>query len=142
MISVKKIFSNMFLRNMLRDFGFDTSWPKKSGHFTPYFQYKIGQYQEDYYLYFPEEPYERQYKNEIFNKLPAYDKYKIFEYLEFHYQSHNDNRAFLQFLDCEISERLERKPRNSTRFKLNSAGRRCQTKRRAGCRDNSRKGFS
>ncbi|WP_217601991.1 hypothetical protein [Chitinophaga sp. GbtcB8] len=121
MIWMKRIFSNMFLRNMLRDFGFRTSSSNNHGRFTPYFQYKIGSYQEDYYLYFPEEPYKRQYKNEIFNKLPWYDKEEIFKYLEFHYQAYEDSEGFLHFLYCELSERLERKSRDGTRLKLQSA---------------------
>jgi len=41
----------------------------------PYFQYKIGPYQSDYYLYFAKQPYLQVYKNEIFNKMYEYEGY-------------------------------------------------------------------
>ena len=72
MISKQRLFSNMFLRNMLADFGNRSAYSKTTGTFIPYFQYKIGAYQPDYYLYFPKEPYIRRYHNEIFNKLYEY----------------------------------------------------------------------
>jgi hypothetical protein len=53
----------MILRNMLAS--------------VPYFQYKIGPYQPDQYLYFPKEPFALRYKNEIFNKLHEYTGYDI-----------------------------------------------------------------
>lgn len=59
----QKLFSNMILRNMLAS--------------VPYFQYKIGPYQPDQYLYFPKEPFALRYKNEIFNKLHEYTGYDI-----------------------------------------------------------------
>lgn len=87
----QKIFSNMFFRNMLADFGERSSNSKTSGNFTPYFQYKIGENQSDLYLYFPKEPFSIRYKNEIFNKLNEYTGYGIIKFLEFHYwKTHQD----------------------------------------------------
>lgn len=53
----QKLFSNMFLRNMLASFGGRSAYTKDPGSFVRYFQYKIGPYQSDQYLYFPEDPY-------------------------------------------------------------------------------------
>ncbi len=68
----QKLFSNMFLRNMLASFGERSAYSEKRGQFTAYFLYKIGNYESDYYLYFPAEPFPLRYKNEIFNKLHEY----------------------------------------------------------------------
>jgi predicted transcriptional regulator len=91
---------------------------EQPGHFTsefafvPYFQYRIGPYNADLYLYFPKEPFPLLYKNEIFNKLQEYSGYDIIRYLEFHYSAYPDKVDFLRFLQYEISERLEREPEN------------------------------
>ena len=102
----QKLFSNMFLRNMLASFGNRSAYSKDPGSFVPYFQYKIGPYQSDQYLYFPKEPYALRYKNEIFNKLHEYTGYDIIRYLEFHYDAYTDPGDFLRFLKYEIGERL------------------------------------
>jgi len=65
----QKLFSSMFMRNMLASFGSRSAYSQATGSFVPYFQYKIGIYQADQYLYFPKEPFPLRYKNEIFNKL-------------------------------------------------------------------------
>src|ERR1700680_2912479 len=106
----QKIFSNMFLRNMLADFGERSGYTKTPGNFIPYFQYKIGEYQPDHYLYFPSESFALRYKNEIFNKLNEYTGYDIIKFLEFHYSAYSDKPDFLRFLNYEISQRL--KPNN------------------------------
>ncbi len=106
----QNLFSNMFLRNMLADFGERSGYSKSPGNFIPYFQYKIGKYQSDYFLYFPTEPFALRYKNEIFNKLNEYTGYDIIKFLEFHYTAYPGKSDFLRFLHYEISERL--KPNN------------------------------
>lgn len=117
----QKLFSNMFLRNMLADFGFRSTYSTKKGGFTPYFQYIIGPYEQDYYLYFREEPFVKRYKNEIFNKLFEYDRNDISKYLAFHYDAYPDKQAFLKFLQDEIIERLEGRPTNLQNSKLQAA---------------------
>jgi len=106
----EKLLSNMFFRNMLSDFGNRSGYSNKPGNFNPYFQYKIGQYQADLFLYFPTKPFALRYKNEIFNKLNEYTGYDIIKFLEFHFSAYPDKFDFLRFLHYEISERL--KPRN------------------------------
>lgn len=120
MIWKQRLFSNMFLRNMLTDL-VSRSTPSTAGNFTPYFQYKTGPYQPDFYLYFPKEPFVTRYKNEIFNKLQEYCGYDLIRYLEFHYAVYPDKNDFLKFLQYEVSERLTRRPRKSLQQKLQQA---------------------
>jgi hypothetical protein len=117
----QKLFSNMFFRNMLADFGERSGYSRLPGNFNPYFQYKIGQYQSDFFLYFPAEPFALRYKNEIFNKLNEYTGYDIIKFLEFHYTACRDKSEFLRFLHYEISERLKPNIRKSLLPKLQSA---------------------
>jgi len=108
----QKLFSNMFLRNMLASFGNRSAYTKDPGSFVAYFQYKIGPYQSDQYLYFPKEPYALRYKNEIFNKLHEYTGYDIIQYLEFHCDAYPDTGDFLRFLKYEVGERLRVQPKD------------------------------
>ena len=104
----QNLLSNMFLRNLLSELGARTRIAKIY-KFTPYFQYKIGEYQRDYNLYFPFEPFTIQYKNEIFNKLAEYRGYDIILFLEYHFYAFEDKTSFLRFVRYEISERLRQK---------------------------------
>jgi hypothetical protein len=97
---------------MLASFGERSAHSKKPGQFTPYFLYKIENYQSDYYLYFPSEPFPLRYKNEIFNKLQEYTGHDRTRYLEFHYGAYSDKTGFLNFLNYEIFERLKRQPKD------------------------------
>jgi len=97
---------------MLASFGNRSAYSKDPGSFVAYFQYKIGPYQSDQYLYFPKEPYALRYKNEIFNKLHEYTGYDIIRYLEFHYDAYPDTGDFLRFLRYEIAERLRVQPKD------------------------------
>jgi hypothetical protein len=111
----------MFLRNMIADLFGRSADNKKPGGFTPYFQYKIGPYQSDYYLYFPKEPYGIQYRNEIFNKLKEYYDASFADYLEFHFLAYPDKQGFLKFLRYELYGRLNRKTSREWRRKLQVA---------------------
>lgn len=111
------LFSNMFIRNMLADFGSRSANASDKSTVIPYFQYKIGKYQPDHYLYFPKQPSARQYKNEIFNKLQEYEGYDLIRYLEFHFSAYEDKQEFLRFLHFEVEERLKRKPSASRTVK-------------------------
>jgi len=102
---------------MLADFG-SRSANSNKGKFTPYFQYKIGKYQPDYFLYFPEEPFHVRYKNEVFNKLQEYSGCDIAQYLEFHYTVYGDKVPFLKFLKYETSDRLKKNLAGKFRQKL------------------------
>ncbi|MEI6947348.1 hypothetical protein V9K67_09165 [Paraflavisolibacter sp. H34] len=105
---LEKLFSNEFLRNMLASFGFRSTLFSRHD-FTPFFQYRIGPYRPDHYLYFSREPFNERYYNEIFNKTIEYKGYGIVEYIEFHYNLYPDKAAFVRFLHYEASERLKRK---------------------------------
>lgn len=105
----KRLFSNIFLRNMISDlFGRSGNY-KTPGTFIPYFQYKIGHYQSDHFLYFQREPFGLRYYNEFFNKLNEYVPGHIPDYLEFHFSAYSDKQGFLKFLQHEISGRLKQK---------------------------------
>jgi len=117
----KWLFSNMFFRNMLADFGGRSAYSKEPGGFVPYFQYRIGKYQKDYYLHFPKEPFVIQYHNEIFNKLYEYKAYDIVNFLEFHYTTFDNKHDFLRFLRYETGDRLKRESREGNRIKLQDA---------------------
>lgn len=109
----QKLFSNMILRNIFATFGERSGYSKNPGGFEPYFQYRIGAYNADLYLYFPSEPYSLRYKNEIFNKLDEYTGYDVIRYLEFHFTAYQDREDFLRFLHYELTERLKNGPKNT-----------------------------
>src|SRR5690349_16908868 len=92
-----RLCSHLLFRNILADLiGISMSSVKKT--FTPYFQYKIGVYQPDYFLYFTSPPNLVRYTNDIYNKLNEYDGYEMVQYLEFHYNGFADKLDFLRFL--------------------------------------------
>lgn len=104
----ERLRSNLLLRNMTSNvIGFPTSAAKKT--FMPYFQYKIGVYRRDYYLYFTSPPNGIRYTNDIFNKLYEYEGYDIIQYLEFHYTAYNNKTNFLRFIKYETNKRLKLK---------------------------------
>lgn len=102
----QRLLSNMFSRNILTDLGLRPSIPISIND-KPFFQYRIGKYQQDYYLYFPKEPLEIQYKNEIFNKIRQYSGYEIARYLSFHFDASERKKEFLEFLKYETEERSQ-----------------------------------
>jgi len=108
-----RLLTNFFLRNAMADIWGRSEYSGTRGNFTPYFQYRIGTFQKDEYLYFSKEPYIIQYKNEIFNKLCGYSGYDVIKYLEFHYSAFPDSREFLRFLEYEMAERVKTTPSKS-----------------------------
>lgn len=122
MILKQWLFSSMFFRNMKADLLGRSAYSKKPGSFIPFFQYKIEHNQpEDYYLYFPREPYAVQYYNEIFNKLSTFKPFDIVGYLEFHFAAYPNKYDFLRFLHYEITDRLKQSTKKVNRSKLESA---------------------
>lgn len=111
----------MFLRNVLADFGGRSAYSRTPGNFTPYFQYRIGDFQQDYYLYFPEEPFRAQYENEIFNKLTEYKGADISVYLDFHFQAFDDKKVFLHFVQYGLTERSKLNISSNRRSKFQLA---------------------
>lgn len=116
----KWLASKIAFRNMLTDMGYRLAYSDIPGDFTPYFAYKIGDYETGYHLNFPKEPLALPYKNEIFNKLNRYPNAEITKYLDFHYNLYPDKRDFLRFMYYEISERIHQNIK-SRMFKLNTA---------------------
>lgn len=115
------LFTNMTIRNMLADFGFRNG-TSRSKKFTEYFAYKLEKYQEgDFWLYFPEQPFWEQYKNEAFNKLREIDLSSVPKYLEFHLAQFADKKDFLLFVKNEIKDRLTRLKRSQIKVKLEAA---------------------
>ncbi len=98
----------MLFRNMLASFGYRSAYSSAAGGFIPYFAYRIADYQQDFYLYFPKEPFAVRYVNEIFNKLCEYEGFDIIRYLEFHYNLYSNKADFLRFLRYEINDRLKK----------------------------------
>lgn len=113
----EKLRSNLLLRNLASDvIGYPASAAKKT--FMPYFQYKIGVYQRDYYLYFTAKPTSVRYTNDIFNKLYEYNGYDIIQFVEFHYTACDNKADFLRFLRYETDRRLKLKLSKSFTAKL------------------------
>lgn len=73
----------------------------------PYFQYKIGPYQSDHYLYFPEQPGKFSYENEIFSKMYEYRGFDLAKYIEFHYEAYPDKEDFVRFLRFEVARQRQ-----------------------------------
>lgn len=113
-----KLFNFIFFRSMLTSFGNRSPYLAKSKEFTPYFQYKIGPYQSDYYLYFPRQPFLQLYKNEIFSKMYEYAGFDLIRYLEFHYDAYDNKADFIRFLRYEVSERLKQWAPKTHKLKL------------------------
>lgn len=114
----ERLLSRIFFRSMLTAFGNRTPYAAKTKTFVAYFQYKIGPYQSDYYLYFAKQPYLQVYKNEIFNKMYEYEGYDLIRYLETHYKAFDDKADFIRFLRYETSERLKHKVSETYRQNL------------------------
>jgi hypothetical protein len=93
--------NNLFLRWMLRSFHLTTS-DSASQPLIPYFQYKIGPYQRDHFLYFRREPNWLRYKFEAISKLNAMRGYDIPRFLDFHYSAYPDKQDFRRFLRYEV----------------------------------------
>ena len=116
-MSIKQwIFSRIFFRNMLATFGYRSAYSNTPGGFNPYFSYRLGDYQNDFYLYFQKEPFAIRYLNEIFNKLHEYQGFDIINYLEFHYNLYPEKTDFLRFLQYEINARLKRSGNKSRKL--------------------------
>jgi len=116
----EKMFSRIFYRSILTDFGQRTPLTFKAKKFVPYFQYKIGPYEAGYVLLFRKEPTLGVYKHEIFNKMYEYSGYDIIRYLEFHFAEFANKNEFLRFLSYEVSERLKLPVPARYRLKLQS----------------------
>jgi hypothetical protein len=97
-----QINNNLFLRAMLRVFHLT---PPDSARqpLIPYFQYKIGPYQSDHFLYFKREPSWLRYKWEAFSKMNSLKGYDLPRFLEFHYSAYPDKVDFRRFIRYEMA---------------------------------------
>jgi len=100
----RKWMNDSFIRSLLPLVGMrDPFELHKDDPLIPYFQYKIGPYQNDYYLYFPKQPNRFQYKGEIFSKMYEYTGFDLVKYIEFHYEAYADKEEFVRFLRYEVA---------------------------------------
>lgn len=115
------LFTNMTIRNMLTDFGFRNEF-SRSKKFTEYFAFRLGKYQRgDFWLYFPEQPFWEQYRNEAFNKLRELDISSVPKYFDFHFGLFPDKSDFLLFINNELKDRLAKLKSPRKRIKLETA---------------------
>ena len=100
-----KFTNNLFVRTLLRAFHFMP--PDRSRQpLIPYFQYKLGPYQRDHFLYFRHEPSWLRYKYEAFDKMNSMAGYDVPRFLDFHYSEYPDKEDFRRFLRYEITQRV------------------------------------
>jgi hypothetical protein len=113
--------NNMFLRNGALIFGDLKNYSDEPGHFTPYFQYEIGAYEDDFILHFPKQPNAILYYNSIFLKLWAYNPQDAIKYLQAHYTLYPDKQDFLSFLKRQLQHRINSFKKDSKSPKLSIA---------------------
>jgi len=101
----ERVFSNFMLRVLFRGGDVITNYTNKKGGFTPFFTYYIGNYKDDFSLYFSSEPIAPVYYNEIFNKMVCYYGNDSIEFIRFHFDLFDDKQAFLDFLFYELKHR-------------------------------------
>ncbi|MDO6435390.1 hypothetical protein Q4E93_32540 [Flavitalea sp. BT771] len=99
----RKWLDDDFIRNLLPLIGMRVPFDlHKDDDLIPYFQYKVGPYQKDYYLYFKQPPNKFQYNAEIFGKMYEYRGYDLVRYIEFHYKAYENKDEFVRFLYFEV----------------------------------------
>ena len=104
---IKKMYDPIFVRFLLYIFGMNGPLRNHRRDFTPYFQFKIGSYAADYYLYFPRPPYYNVYMIELLRKFSEYYAYGLVQFLDFHYEQFPEKKEFLRFLRYEMTIRLK-----------------------------------
>lgn len=120
----KKIsnFNNFTVRTMATTFGQRSAEKMKKYDYPVYFQFKVGDYKDDHYLYFEKKPTAEQYRNDIFNKMDEYFAEQVPEYLAFHYDAYEgDKNTFLAFLQIELTERLKKSDKETFKKKFSVA---------------------
>jgi hypothetical protein len=105
----QKWMNHWFLREMAGLTGFRNAYDLHGDEpFIPYFQYRVGDYQSDHYLYFKAPPRKWDYTWEIFQKMYEYEGYDLIRYIEFHYKAYEDKEDFLRWFRYETSRQLRR----------------------------------
>ena len=116
------LMNKMLLRNIGLIYGEINNYSKQPGHFTPYFQFEIGPYRDDFILYFPKLPNAILYYNSIFLKLWAYKPQDSVKYIESHYNLYPDKNDFLLFLKRELQHRTAQLRKGSNKESISSIG--------------------
>jgi len=114
------LMNKMLLRNIGLIYGEINNYSKQPGHFTPYFQFEIGPYRDDFILYFPKLPNAILYYNSIFLKLWAYKPQDSVKYIESHYNLYPDKNDFLLFLKRELQHRTAQLRKGSNKESISS----------------------
>jgi len=112
--------NKMLLRNIGLIYGEINNYSKQPGHFTPYFQFEVGPYRDDFILYFPKLPNAILYYNSIFLKLWAYKPQDSVKYIESHYNLYPDKNDFLLFLKRELQHRTAQLRKGSNKESISS----------------------
>jgi len=116
------LMNKMLLRNIGLIYGEINNYSKQPGHFTPYFQFEVGPYRDDFILYFPKLPNAILYYNSIFLKLWAYKPQDSVKYIESHYNLYPDKNDFLLFLKRELQHRTAQLRKGSNKESISSIG--------------------
>ena len=114
------LMNKMLLRNIGLIYGEINNYSKQPGHFTPYFQFEVGPYRDDFILYFPKLPNAILYYNSIFLKLWAYKPQDSVKYIESHYNLYPDKNDFLLFLKRELQHRTAQLRKVSNKESISS----------------------
>jgi len=114
------LMNKMLLRNIGLIYGEINNYSKQPGHFTPYFQFEVGPYRDDFILYFPKLPNAILYYNSIFLKLWAYKPQDSVKYIESHYNLYPDKNDFLLFLKRELQHRTAQLRKGSNKESISS----------------------
>lgn len=118
---LRNYFMNkMLLRNVGLIYGEINNYSKQQGLFTPYFQYEIGPYKDDFVLHFPKLPNAVLYYNSIFLKLWGYNPQDAVKYIETHYNPYPDKKDFLLFLKRQLQHRITLLRRRSSKQSISS----------------------
>jgi hypothetical protein len=102
----KFIMNTQILRNAGLILGEVNNYSNQPGMFTPYFQYEIAPYRDDFTLYFRKLPDAILYYNSIFLKLWGYNPQDAIKYIEAHIELYPDRQDFLLFLKRQLQYRM------------------------------------
>jgi len=107
MMAFKKWMNNPTGRTVLGIIGFRLPGIlHRNDPFVAYFQYKIGPYQKDYYLYFNNPPGKFSYKQEVFRKMREYNGHDLIRFIEFHYNACEEKDGFISWIRYETLQQL------------------------------------
>lgn len=105
----KTILTSNILRLLFRDGSLMDNYTSEPGNFISYFEYSNLEenYNHPFILYFNKQPNAPSYKNEIFNKMNAYEGDDVSKYLSYHFDKYLLKEKFISFLLNEATSRLD-----------------------------------